>query len=148
MTKSWGGKKPKTTVHTPAAGKVPRERVSSDADERIAWRLGRLDVDGQWSFFRCRDADMIDRVWKFLRDTESMKHHDVVGARSHMIQVSKIIRDARQRLEQLQQDDVDELLSLRVEGKLRLWGIRERNIVYLLWLDPEHEICPSPLKHT
>jgi len=42
----------------------------------------------------------------------------------------------------------DALYSLRLSGKLRLWGVRDRSVLQLLWYDPEHQVCPSPLKNT
>ncbi len=67
---------------------------------------------------------------------------------NHSVSVSEMIREAQKRLEELNLDDQDELYRLRMNGKLRLWGIRDRNILRLLWWDREHEICPSQKKHT
>jgi len=66
----------------------------------------------------------------------------------HPIRVDKLATEARKRLEELRQDDVDVLWSLRVQGKPRIWGIREGRVLKLLWWDPNHEVCPSKLKHT
>lgn len=67
---------------------------------------------------------------------------------SHNIEVNQIVKDAQRRLEEIRQADVDELFSLRLSGKERIWGIVDRNIFKILWWDPKHEICPSAKKHT
>jgi len=41
--------------------------------------------------------------------------------------------------------NTDALVSLRLSGKERVWGILQENALLLLWWDPGHEICPSIL---
>jgi len=43
-------------------------------------------------------------------------------------------------------DAVEDLFSLRLTGKKRLWGIRDRHVFKVFWWDPEHGVCPSELK--
>ena len=69
-------------------------------------------------------------------------------SKNHPIEKSKLIKEAQDRLKELNQDDVDELYSLRLEGQLRVFGIREFNCLKILWIDINHEICPSLKKHT
>jgi hypothetical protein len=46
-------------------------------------------------------------------------------------------------------DDVDELFSLRMGGaKKRIYGIRDRGTLQVIWWDPEHEIYPTEPKNT
>jgi len=61
----------------------------------------------------------------------------------YLVKVSEIIRDAQKRLETLKLDDHDELYSMRLTGKIRIWGIREAGYLKILWFDLEHAICPS-----
>ena len=67
---------------------------------------------------------------------------------SHHIPVSRIIPQARKRLEEIHQADIDDLYSLRLTGVQRIIGIRDRNNLKILWWDPEHEVCPANKKHT
>lgn len=60
----------------------------------------------------------------------------------HFIEVSKIIPEAKKRLEQLKLDDHDELFSIRLSGAFRIWGIRQFGYLQILWFDQGHEICP------
>lgn len=68
--------------------------------------------------------------------------------RDHPVAVSHLIRNARARLNELKQDDVDELWRLRFAAKERLWGIRVGDVFRVLWWDPHHVVAPSTLKHT
>jgi len=61
----------------------------------------------------------------------------------HNVSVSDIIPEAQKRLEKLRRDDIDELFSIRFDGKLRIWGIRKYSYLQVLWFDFYHEICPS-----
>ena len=65
------------------------------------------------------------------------------GSKNHEIEVSRIIPEAQERLVELHKADYDVLFSLRVSGKIRIWGIREGRVFQILWFDFEHEICPS-----
>lgn len=70
------------------------------------------------------------------------------GKRNHFIPVSKLCKPARDRLQELKQDDIDQLLSLGLTGKGRILGILENGILRLLFWDPDHMACPSLKKHT
>ena len=67
---------------------------------------------------------------------------------SHPIESRDLIKQARERLEDIKQDDADYLMSFRITGKSRVWCIPDRNIMRVLWWDPNHSVCPAPKKHT
>lgn len=69
---------------------------------------------------------------------------------SHTMRLNKIAKNAQtDLLEKLTNDyDLDSVFSLRLSGKARIWGVREREAFYLLWWDPEHEIYPVTKRHT
>jgi hypothetical protein len=73
---------------------------------------------------------------------------EILGRNNHRVSVEILCKEARDRLSELKLDDVDELLSLRLTGAQRIWGILEHNVVSLLWWDPNHQVCPSPKKYT
>lgn len=66
----------------------------------------------------------------------------------HPVPLEDLIPEAQKRLEELKLDDLDELVRIRLSGKERVWCAQFGNVLYLLWWDPEHNICPSSLKHT
>lgn len=68
--------------------------------------------------------------------------------KNHPIAKISLIKEAQDRLKELKQDDVDEVYSLRLEGDMRLFGIREDNCLKILWVDSTHEVCESHKKHT
>lgn len=84
-------------------------------------------------------------TWK---EIESQTHGPQNKSKNHPINISQLNKEAQDRLKELKQDDVDELYSLRLEGQLRIFGIRELNCLKILWIDIKHEICPSHKKHT
>ncbi len=92
-------------------------------------------------------TEIYPKLRHFESQTWSKIEKELFGSRSktkhHSVNISQIIPEARKRLEQLQLDDIDELFSIRLSGKLRIWGIRHWSYLRILWIDLEHEICPS-----
>lgn len=60
----------------------------------------------------------------------------------HSVNISDINPKAQKRLKELKMDDIDELFSLRLTGRIRIWGIRKFSYLKILWFDLEHEIYP------
>jgi hypothetical protein len=101
-----------------------------------------MDINSDWCFYR-NGHDDLRLVIDGLRPFESMTWGEIEGSRSHFISRSSIIAAAQKRLREIKQDDVDELFSLRLTGRQRIFGIRDGAILRLLWWDPLHELCPS-----
>lgn len=59
---------------------------------------------------------------------------------SHFVKVENLIKEARDRLDDLGLSDVDEIFSLRLEGEIRIYGPRKLNYMEIIWVDPGHEI--------
>jgi hypothetical protein len=86
-----------------------------------------------------------------LRDFESMTWYEILVAakhRHHAVAIDKLCKQARDRLEELGQADIGDLVSLRLSGPERVWGILNGHVFKVLWWDPEHAVCPSLKKHT
>ena len=69
------------------------------------------------------------------------------GNNSHFVEVRNLTRPAKARLAEIGQDDVSELFSLRLSANERIYGIRDRRALKLLWYDPHHgtnarAVCP------
>jgi hypothetical protein len=80
-------------------------------------------------------------TWFEIEQRSNNKHHP--------INVGSLSKPARDRFVELELDaGADSVFSLRLSGAERLFGIRDRWIFYLLWWDPEHLVCPAPLKYT
>ena len=69
------------------------------------------------------------------------------GNNNHFVDVERCQKRAQDRLKQIGLEDIDRIYSLRLEGKLRLYGLREGAILILLWHDPHHDtnrgVCPG-----
>lgn len=71
------------------------------------------------------------------------RHGKKGKSKHHFIDIAKLIGDAQKRLQNIGLSDLDQIYSLRLEGKLRLYGLRKQNCFEIVWVDTEHEICPT-----
>ena len=65
---------------------------------------------------------------------------------SHNIDVDDLNPKAKERLKILKFDDRDKIYSLRLEGTVRIFGFKELNYLDIIWIDLNHEVCPSKKK--
>jgi hypothetical protein len=72
----------------------------------------------------------------------------VAKKQNHTVSVDLLEADAKARLRDSGQGDLEELFSLHLTGKKRIWGILREGVLNLLWWDPDHSVCKSILKHT
>ena len=103
--------------------------------------------------FHTVDAIRLTSIREKLANFETQTWAEILvqaKKQHHSVRVVDLSKDARDRLALLFHGDadVDELVSLRLSGKERVWGILHQGILSLLWWDPEHTVCPSLLKHT
>lgn len=64
------------------------------------------------------------------------------GTNNHFENISEMSKEAQQRATELRLD-VDQLFSLRLTAKSRLYGILTDGIFRILWYDRNHEVYPS-----
>ncbi len=131
----------------PQDDKSARAAIFNNAHSCVEFRSNQMDIDGSWGWKGLSPSCIQDLLGKIF-ELQKLTWQNLNQNGSHVIQIVKIIPSAQKRLQQLEKDDLDELYSLRISGKKRIWGIKEGNIFWLLWWDPEHEICPSLKKHT
>ena len=131
------GKKKASSVRTP-----------STQNKQLVWKVSKIDDEGQWGWNNISCPDFLRNIWDKMRNFETMTWGQILGRSHHMIPVNDIIKPAQERLRELKHDDQEELVSFRIGGRERLWAIRSETEAFLLWWDPNHEICPSPKKHT
>ena len=107
-------------------------------------------MDGRWGWRSTASKHWWNRIYPKLCDMERLtwaKLKETSGGRSqgtnhHPVSVGHLIAAAQTRLRELRQDDVDELFSLRLTGRARVYGIRDGRALKLLWYDHNHEIYP------
>lgn len=147
------GKRP-TAKHHPAPTKHPRisqasaQFANSTDGLVISWHLGTLDRKGPYGWHNVDVDTMWRRIHCKLSAIESLTWSELASQGSHAVPVADLCKDARTRLSDIQQDDLDDLYSLRLSGKERIWGIRDRHVLKVIWWDPNHEVCVSKKKHT
>ncbi len=83
-----------------------------------------------------------------LKNLETMTWNEIEKAGSHNVAASEIDGAAYARLREIGQEDVDEIFSMRMSSKERIWGLRVGNVCKIMWWDPEHRVFPSNKKHT
>ncbi|MBU0558787.1 MAG: hypothetical protein KJ799_07025 [Bacteroidetes bacterium] len=111
--------------------------ISSEQQRVI---LKSLDENVFWSQIFPKLKHFEERTWGSI---EREQYGAKGKSKHHSVEVSKIIKEAQKRLSDLQLDEFDELFSLRITGKIRIWGIRQCSYLRVLWIDLEHEICPT-----
>lgn len=141
----------------PVSAKKPRAKLTDQALKashiKFRWSLVLADREGKWAFgdkvFGGRDwcleilpklKDFEGKTWAIIANQSSGRSS---GTRNYHIARSALVKGARKRLKQIDMNDLDELYSLRLDGKRRLFGVVQDHVLKLLWYDPRHEICPS-----
>ena len=62
------------------------------------------------------------------------------GSNNHHIPITNIIKEAQNRLAQLNLDEEDMMFSLRIGSKKRIWGFLRSRVFEIIWYDENHEI--------
>ena len=82
-----------------------------------------------------------------LHQFETMDETAIRQQGSHPVELQLCCKDARDRLEAIQLDDLDEIMSSRLTGRGRGVGWIE-NVMFVLWWDLNHQVCPSLKRNT
>lgn len=133
----------------PSRGRGPRAGSNPDDTNHLTpvWSIAAFDLVGPWGKTRISEEE--DHLWgqlyTKLKDYETMTWKEILSNRdyNHFVEVGRLDKPARSRLEVLNLDDIESLFRFRLSGKSRVWGIREGRVFKILWWDPEHEVCPS-----
>ena len=135
----------------PSSKKIPRIDPRIETNPlRLSptWQFESIDIDGPWGWNNIDKEYLFSKLLKSIVSFESMKWQEILNRNNHEIQANQITREAQKRLTKINMDDIESLVSLRITGAARIWGIRVYNCFKVLWWDPEHQVCPSKLKHT
>jgi hypothetical protein len=140
-------KKQPRMAAAPQLRKMAKASLRIDG-ESLAWRFSSSDKGGTWAWTNLNQPEEHKRVIERLHEFEKKNWDEIIKTGSHPIPVGGLTPPARVRLTEIEQDDIDELFSLRVNGVNRVWCIRDCNIMKVLWWDLDHEVCPSEKRHT
>lgn len=136
--------------------KKPRniENPNSWLSKTPSWVFSKHDFQhSNWSLKCCDDLfeDIILKLKSFEGMTwdaiNKQKHSKEGKSSNHFVKVNDLTKEAQKRIQELGIFD-DEVYSLRLKGKLRLYGIINDGIFNIIWYDKEHKIYPSAKKHT
>src|ERR1700722_4676718 len=137
-------KKPKVPFKTTEGLKrsehprIPKN--TSDDDNAPDFRAGKMDIGGRWGWHNSNILTMdIKEFLEKIFEHQKLSWYELRNNGSHEVDLNQIIPAARKRLEDIEQDEIAQLYSLRLTGKKRMWGIKENNIFWILWWDPNHE---------
>lgn len=144
-------KKPKIKTE-PSNSKQPKMASGPSSFYKLkpVWRISDLEMEGPYGWHKI-DIQTFEHIRAKLSDFESMTWNQILmdgKKQHHSISPEQITKAAKERLIAIDQDDAAILVSLRLTGTNRVWGILEEGVLRLLWWDPNHEIFPSKKKHT
>jgi len=145
------GKKVKG-VPSPTISKKPRTEnfpsPESSLENFPAWHLDLIDLEGPWGWQNVTREVLFSEILPKIKNFERRFWTEILNKQNHEVPVTEICKEAQKRLKHINCDDIEKLVSLRLTGTQRIWGLRYNNVFKILWWDPEHKVYPSPKKHT
>jgi hypothetical protein len=131
----------------PKLQKVPRiaENVDSLNSLTFKWRAVARYIDynhEEWGWGQVTIQEFFQNLLPRLQSYETMTWNDMFQRKScHSMEVNKICGKAQQRISKML-PDIDTLHQIDMNQLCRLWGYRDRQILYLIWHDPHHTVYP------
>ncbi|MFB7831994.1 hypothetical protein [Streptomyces sp. NPDC056056] len=125
-------------------------------DQHPVWRLTLLDREhaGSWSW--SIDDATLTKIIALLTEMERLTWREIRaqltggqlrrGPKHKPIPLSSLCKEAQDRLQHLNLDDLEELFRFRTGNMERLWGVIKGDsprVFYPIWWDPLHQVCPS-----
>jgi hypothetical protein len=141
-------KQPKRSLNPNPTKQVKQREHPEIDDNRILWSFAMFDHCAAWA--TDDDSNHFCSVAGHLKSKQSQPWSEIRGnhARDHLISIAQLSKPAQDRLEYLGLDDFEELISFHFTGKQRIFGLKVGCIFQVLWWDPDHRVCPAPLRHT
>jgi len=139
-----------------AGGKRPQQdpiKVGADPEsylkETPVWRFGDFDWEGPWGeTVTTHIANVKEHMQSHLASFETMTWAEILkasggrgrsgGNNSHPIERSKFKKAVQERLAE-RKILADTLFSLRLDAGTRVYGVRERNCLSIVFFDPHHK---------
>ena len=110
-----------------------------------SWRFAALDIEGQFGWSSV-DRGELEEIRTKLGEYERLTWGEIKiqqADRNHLIGIASMSRAAQARLRQIL-PGVEELFSLRITGKKRIFGIiQDHGAMLLVWWDRHHQVCPT-----
>ena len=128
----------KKTVHI-------AENVDGLRQRSFKWRVEDKYIDydhAEWGWGKVTIQKFFKELLHRLQSYETMTWDEVLRRDScHDMEASKLSPEAKRRLLQIL-PEIDTLHQLDMKQPCRLWGYRDRQVLYLIWHDPNHTVYP------
>lgn len=134
-----------------SAEKLPK--IGNQTDSFLSrpplWSFAKMDCTYEkWGLNHA--PNLFSEVVEKLRSFEGMKWMEIMqssggrnhGTNNHYDNVSELTSEAQRRWEKLGYEEFDQVFSLRLDGKRRLFGILLDGVFSVVWYDQMHEIYP------
>jgi hypothetical protein len=113
----------------------------------LSWRFSSVDAGGPWAWPQVPN-DSLKRIMHKLPEFEKAYYDSGLKDVRSIVSTADLAQSAKQRLKDLQRDDIETLFGWHVSGKERLWCAEYDGMMCVLWWDPDHEVYPVSLKNT
>lgn len=125
---------------------IPQNVSNSWYKAKPSWRFFMMDDEYEkWS--PTKNGLLQEKNLQKLKNFERQSWSEILGRNSHEVDPINFCKEAINRLKEIKIDQ-DSFVSIRFEGKTRLYGYVISGVYHIIWFDPEHEIYPSHKKHT
>lgn len=137
--------KRKTT--NPSPEKVAKRFVDPNIYEgmNFRWRVTEKYIDyddEEWGWGEVGIREFFQKLLPRLHDYETMTWSELFNRKScHSWGITDMHQDAQRKLKE-KYPEHDTFHQIDMEQPCRLLGIRDRQILHLIWHDPYHTICP------
>lgn len=138
---------PKASTSRPQQKQVRIPAQHQSGDGRPSWRFSTVDLGGPfpWPKGQPTEAGIVEKLHSF----DSMRWSEIKGQEHHFLSPDTLSKAAKDRLETLErEDEIENLFSFRLQGRIRVICIPHNDVAQLLWYDPEHQVSPSHRRHT
>lgn len=146
MTRRRRRRKQSEAVDPPSFAK--RSGAKPGGDRQLSWRFSGGDRGGPFAWTGLSNPSDYKRVLERLFHFETMDDRAIAASGSHFIEKDNLGAEAIRRLEELRHEDIDGPMSFRIAGRERVFCRRIGRAMHVLWWDPEHRVCPAPLRNT
>lgn len=128
---------------TPTVSLPDIELADHWRQQRIVWRLGRIDLCHPKAWTDIETSAAMLSILGRIRSLESLTWSEIDSLSKHnhaWEDVSKWEQPSRERLEFLELDDQEGWYQIHVDNLGRIIGFREANVFNVLWWDRDHEV--------
>lgn len=136
---------PKIGGAAPARLRQPQVAPQARPTDEVTpvWKVAIMDKDahvlGWQQCSKKRWFEILDNLGEY----EKLTFAELGAQGCHPVPQERMKPDALARMRELKLDQVESLYSLRIMKKIRVWCLREGNLMYLLWYDPEHRVAKA-----